>query len=285
MSTDQCRRLERAFLKARKRPTKVIVLVGRRAGWSNGIHLNIIDTAQDPATESWRNIQAMDDLIQTILTTESQLTLAAVHGNAGAGGVPLALCCDKVLVREGVVFNPHYKTMGLFGSEYWTYSLPRRVGRDKAIDLTEGCRAVGMREAQKMGLVDEVIFGCLQDFDAQVVGLAETMASSPKFRRDLQKKSEKRRRDERLKPLEQYRNEELARMWANFYSPESDYHRARQDFVYKHPPSETPLRLARHRRPKRTPRLAGESIFSRLGFRLRTGLRHAEKYVHSFLIT
>ena len=38
--------------------------------------------------------------------TDSHLTVAAVHGNAGAGGVPLALACDKVLVREGVVFQP-----------------------------------------------------------------------------------------------------------------------------------------------------------------------------------
>ncbi len=247
MSTDQCRRLEKAFLEARKRPTKVIVLMGGRAAWSNGIHLNVIEAAQDPAAESWRNIQAMDDLIQAILTTESQLTIAAVHGNAGAGGVPLALCCDKVLVREGVVFNPYYKTMGLFGSEYWTYSLPKRVGKAKALELTEGCRPLGMWEALDIGLVDGLMGGCLQDFDAQVVSLAEMMASSPKFALNFQRKSEQRRRDEQIKPLERYRSEELDRMWANFYSPSSGYHRARRDFVYKRPPAETPVRLAQHR--------------------------------------
>jgi putative two-component system hydrogenase maturation factor HypX/HoxX len=32
-------------------------------------------------------------------------------------------------VRDGVMLNPHYKNMGnLYGSEYWTYLLPRRVG-------------------------------------------------------------------------------------------------------------------------------------------------------------
>jgi putative two-component system protein, hydrogenase maturation factor HypX/HoxX len=247
MSTGQCQRLKQAFLEARKRPIKVIVLMGGRAVWSNGIHLNVIEAAQDPATESWCNIQAMDDLIQAILTTESQLTVAAVHGNAGAGGVPLALCCDKVLVREGVIFNPHYKLMGLFGSEYWTYSLPRRVGRAKALELTEGCRAVGMWEALDIGLIDGIIGGYLQDFDAQVADSAEMMASSPKFPLDLEKKSEQRRRDEHIKPLERYRSEELNRMWANFYSPKSDYHRARRDFVYKRLPSATPLRLAQHR--------------------------------------
>ena len=44
----------------------------------------------------------------------------------------LALGADRVLLRDGIVLNPHYRTMGLFGSEYWTYVLPRRVGRPAA---------------------------------------------------------------------------------------------------------------------------------------------------------
>jgi putative two-component system hydrogenase maturation factor HypX/HoxX len=39
----------------------------------------------------------------------------------------LALAADHVYAREGVVLNPHYRSMGgLFGSDYWTYTLPRR---------------------------------------------------------------------------------------------------------------------------------------------------------------
>ena len=51
-----------------------------------------------------------------------------MQGNAGAGGVFLALAADQVWARHGVVLNPHYKNMGnLYGSEYWTYLLPRRA--------------------------------------------------------------------------------------------------------------------------------------------------------------
>ncbi len=64
MSTEQCYRLRDAFLYARRRPTKVIALLGGRDFWSNGIHLNVIEAAADPAQEaSWRNINAIDDLI------------------------------------------------------------------------------------------------------------------------------------------------------------------------------------------------------------------------------
>ena len=49
MSTSQCTRLRDAFLHARARPTRVIVLLGGADFWSNGIHLNTIEASADPA--------------------------------------------------------------------------------------------------------------------------------------------------------------------------------------------------------------------------------------------
>ena len=88
----------------------------------------MIDAAPVPGVEAWRNINAIDDVCREIITCTGQLVVTSVGGNAGAGGVMLALGADRVLVRDGVVLNPHYATMGLYGSEYWTYVLPRRVG-------------------------------------------------------------------------------------------------------------------------------------------------------------
>ena len=117
MSTDQCRRLEAAFREAARRPTRVIALMGGPDFWSNGIHLGTIEAAASPAEESWRNINAMNDLCRAVITCGSHLILAALHGNAGAGGVFMALAADLVLARDGVVLNPHYKGMGnLYGS-------------------------------------------------------------------------------------------------------------------------------------------------------------------------
>ena len=61
---------------------------------------------------------------------------------------------------------------------------------------------------------------------------------------------EKRRRriaDEALKPLERYREEELARMKLNFYGFDPSYHVARYHFVHKLPKARTPHYLAPHR--------------------------------------
>ena len=138
MSTGQCTRLASALRHAAAQDTRVLVVRGGET-FSNGIHLNVIEAASQPTREAWRNIIAIDEVCREIITCTSQIVMTSVSGNAGAGGVMLALGADRVLVRDGVVLNPHYETMGLYGSEYWTYVLRRRVGTAQARMLTEQC--------------------------------------------------------------------------------------------------------------------------------------------------
>ncbi|HJV46825.1 MAG TPA: hydrogenase maturation protein [Bacillota bacterium] len=234
MSTDQCNRLRLAYLSALKRSTKVLVLMGGQDFWSNGIHLNVIEASENPADESWKNINAMNDLIREIITTESKLVISSMQGNAGAGGVILALAADFIYARKGVVVNPHYKGMGdLYGSEYWTYLLPRRVGATIAHELTEKCISLGTSTALQIGLIDDAFGENTEEFCSEVSVLAEKLAHRCDYQQLLEVKRLKRIKDEQIKPLEQYRKEELVKMWENFYSPDSLYHEARKRFVYK----------------------------------------------------
>ena len=88
MNTSQCYRLRDAFLHARSRPTRVIVLLGGHDFWSNGIHLNTIEASADPAENPRRNINAIDDLIAEILNTMSHLVIAGLRGTPE----PVAQC-------------------------------------------------------------------------------------------------------------------------------------------------------------------------------------------------
>jgi len=249
MSSEQCERLRDAYLAATQREVRVIVLMGGADFWSNGIHLNCIEAAASPADESWRNINAMNDLTRAIATTASQLIIAALQGNAGAGGLFLSLAADQVYARAGVVLNPHYKGMGnLYGSEYWTYLLPRRVGAARAAVLTQNRLPVGAMEAQEMGLIDGCFGTGRRDFLARIEQIAEGLAASPDHSALLQQKVARRERDEQEKPLDAYRAKELQHMKLNFYGFDPSYHVARYNFVYKIPHAWTPLYLARHRR-------------------------------------
>jgi len=248
MSTEQCERLRQAFVAARRRTTRVIVLESGPDAFSNGIHLNVIEAAPDPAAESWRNINAIDDLILEILATETHLVVAAMAGNAGAGGVILALAADRVWARDGVVLNPHYKGMGgLYGSEYWTYLLPRRVGAERAGELTESLLPIGTRAARRAGLIDDAFGVAGADFTREVTARAAQLATHPELDDMLAVKRARRASDEAAKPLAAYRAEELARMHENFFGQDDGYHRARRAFVFKQPATATPTHLALHR--------------------------------------
>ncbi len=249
MSTDQCERLRQAFIEAKQQDTKVIVLMGGPDYWSNGMHLNLIEAAESAADESWRNINAIDDLALEIINTDSHLTVAALQGNVGAGGVFLARACDEVWARDGVILNPHYKDMGnLYGSEYWTYLLPRYAGEENAKRITQARLPMSTKEAQSLGLINSVFEKDIDGFVKELKGRAGVLVSTPGFADRLKMKNETRALDEASKPLASYREEELNKMQLNFYGFDPSYHIARYNFVYKIPKSRTPMTIARHRR-------------------------------------
>jgi len=251
MSATQCESLREAYVYARSRPTRVIALMGGPEFWSNGIHLNLIEAVDHPAEESWRNINAIDDLVREIIVTDRQLTVAALQGNAGAGGAFLALAADRVWAREHVILNPHYKGMGnLYGSEYWTYLLPRRVAPEQVGPIMQNRLPISARRALATGLIDDQFGESPASFRAEVRRRAAALAGDPDFASMLTAKNRRREADERDKPLEAYRQEELERMKLNFFGFDSSYHVARYHFVHKLPRSRTPLYLATHRARK-----------------------------------
>jgi enoyl-CoA hydratase/carnithine racemase len=116
--------------------------------FSNGIALNTIEDRasveaefgvpegrrRGAAHETWDNINAIDDIVEFLagdiheerspflygrrtLCERGIVTVAALRGNAAAGGVALAAACDIVMATDNVVLNPAYRAMGLHGSE------------------------------------------------------------------------------------------------------------------------------------------------------------------------
>jgi putative two-component system hydrogenase maturation factor HypX/HoxX len=264
MSTDQCRRLLAAYRHAQARPVRVIVLSGAADLFANGIHLNVIEAADNPAEESWRNINAIDDLVEAILTTTDRLTVASLAGSAAAGGLMLALAADEVWCRTGAVLNPHYRLMGLHGSEYWTYTLPRRVGAGRAAELTQACLPVSPASAARCGLVDRVIASDSAGYRQQVAALAAKLARSPDYQSRLAAKARHLAEIATTQPLASYRQAELAVMSRNFHGPDEPYPQLRRAFVYKDKPTRTPPHLTSHRTATTQPAQPSEKVLTRL---------------------
>jgi putative two-component system hydrogenase maturation factor HypX/HoxX len=142
-----------------------------------------------------------------------------------------------VVAREDVILNPYYRHMGgLYGSEYWTYLLPRRVGATEAAQLTSPPFApVGTREAVRLGLIDGAFGADVAAFDRETRQWAAEIADADNHRALLERKRARRARDEAIKPLRAYREEELARCGECFFGSNHSYHEARRRFVYKEP--------------------------------------------------
>jgi putative two-component system hydrogenase maturation factor HypX/HoxX len=248
MSSSQCLRLREAIRQARARPLKALLLAGGPDFWSNGIHLNAIEATGRAADASWENINAIDDLALEIVGCTDRLVISALAGNAAAGGVFLALAADRVWLRDGVVLNPHYRGMGnLYGSEYWTYLLPRRTGEARALEIAARRLPRGAAEAVALGLADERFASTPEAFLVEAIERAREIAAAPDLDDVLDAKRAARARDEAAKPLERYRYDELERMKLNFYGFDPSYHVARYHFVYKLPKARTPHYLAAHR--------------------------------------
>jgi putative two-component system protein, hydrogenase maturation factor HypX/HoxX len=253
MSTGQCQRLLAALREVKQRGTRVLLLMGGEGFFSNGIHLNCIEAAahradDSAADESWRNINAMNDVALELITTTDRLTIAVLRGNAGAGGAFLALAADEVWAHRGVVLNPHYKNMGnLYGSEYWTYLCPKRLGAQGAAELMQRRLPIGAAAAQAMGLIDRCLDLPASAFESEAITHALALAASHNVGDRIAIKQRQRSADEAVRPLADYRKDELSRMHRNFYGFDPSYHVARYHFVHKLPHAWTPRHLAVHR--------------------------------------
>lgn len=237
MSTEQCQRLLEALRLAKSRDTQVLLIKGGRSSFSNGVHLNVIQAAQDPGAEAWANIQAIDDVCAELLSAR-QWVVSGVTGNAGAGGVMLALAADIVFARADIVLNPHYKSMGLYGSEYWTYSLPRAVGPAMAEQLTQACLPVSALQALQLGMVQEIGPRCPDEFALWLLQRANAVVHDPVYAAVRERKA---RVDHVL--VGQCREIELAEMREDLLHDRNQFAEKCRSFVYKRKVCGTPVRL------------------------------------------
>eukprot|EP01024_Parvocaulis_polyphysoides_P071679 TRINITY_DN895_c0_g1_i1.p1 TRINITY_DN895_c0_g1~~TRINITY_DN895_c0_g1_i1.p1 ORF type:complete len:676 (+),score=115.40 TRINITY_DN895_c0_g1_i1:152-2179(+) len=233
MNTQQCERLTRVLEKLRERSDiEVVALMGGYDFFSNGIHLNTIEASEDPELESWKNINAIDDVVRQVLLMTDKVTVAAFRGNAGAGGAMMGLAADIVLAHENVVLNPSYQGMNLYGSEYWTYSLPRKVSHELARRFTQSTLPLSAEEAQRLGLIDLLIGQSTEQFQHIFVEQLDKILSEDRVA-DILRQKEDHRQDVGAfeEEIRWCREHELAIMKKDFGSQK--YHAARKAFVYK----------------------------------------------------
>lgn len=213
LSTTVCQQFLAAYLTACQQPTDLLVLQNEHDCWGRGLDSAENAHADTPDYATWRNLLALNDLIETIIMTERQVVIAAIRGHAIGGSVMLALAADVVILQESALLYPHFERSAEFGSQYWTYLLPRRVGQELAWDLMTARTPLTSSQALACGLVDHLL--PTKTYTDDLHAFALTVRSDCAMY--LHRKRLRLQREEQSRALFNYRCEEQQLMHAQLF--------------------------------------------------------------------
>lgn len=141
--------------------TNAVVLTGEGRGFCSGIDMRDfgpgVPGGEDPAIDRLRFQEAMAALPQAIRNLP-QPVIAAVNGPCVGAGLALCLAADIRICSTAATFGNAAILLGLSGAEMgMSYHLPRIVGNSVAADWMLTGRTVSADEADRRGLVSELI--------------------------------------------------------------------------------------------------------------------------------
>ena len=119
-----------------------------------GADLSEFLTAPSPAIA--RKARWQRDVWGLFLSIRQPL-IAAVHGYVLGSGVEIALCCDLRIAADDARFGLPEAGLGIIPAAGGTQTLPRAIGRGRALEMVLANRQVTGGEALRVGLVNRVV--------------------------------------------------------------------------------------------------------------------------------
>jgi methylglutaconyl-CoA hydratase len=145
-----------AFAEVAKSPALVMILTGAGKAFCSGMDLgNLKALIGRTPEQSLEDSKVMAQLFRTLYDFPKP-TIAAVNGAAVAGGTGLATLCDFTLAVPEAKFGYTEVRIGFVPAIVSTFLL-RQVGEKVARDLLLTGRLFDAPEAQRIGLVAEVV--------------------------------------------------------------------------------------------------------------------------------
>jgi len=155
----------------------VLILTGNGKAFCSGMDLENLKVLVGRSPEqSLQDSQAMARLFRTLYDFPKP-TIAAVNGAAIAGGCGLATLCDFTLAVPEAKFGYTEVRIGFVPAIVSTFLL-RQVGEKHARDLLLTGRIIDAAEAQRIGLINEIVAPDNLPGRARELG-AELMGNSP----------------------------------------------------------------------------------------------------------
>ncbi len=144
-------------LSAIKDDSEVRVAIFKGAGekaFCAGADLSEFLTAPSPIIA--RQVRFRRDVWNLFLNIPQPL-IAALHGYVLGSGIEIALCCDIRIASEDARFGLPEVGLGIIPAAGATQTLPRTIGRARALEMLLTNRWLNGEEAFRMGLVNHVV--------------------------------------------------------------------------------------------------------------------------------
>jgi enoyl-CoA hydratase len=143
---------------------KVAILTGAGRGFCAGLDLKDFGSPPGPGEHAHARAgvdgQAFIANLTLHMRSTPQVIVAAVNGPAYGGGLSLACAADVRIAATGARFCSAFIRTGLTGTDVGiSYLLPRLVGASRAFDLILSGREIDAVEAERIGLVSQVVPG------------------------------------------------------------------------------------------------------------------------------
>jgi 2-(1,2-epoxy-1,2-dihydrophenyl)acetyl-CoA isomerase len=103
--------------------------------------------------------------------------IARINGIAAGSGASIALACDIRIASEEAGLKQSFIGVGLVPDSGSSFFLTQTLGPGRALELIMTGRTVGAREAERLGLVNQVVTAA--ELDKAVDSLAGKLANGP----------------------------------------------------------------------------------------------------------
>jgi enoyl-CoA hydratase len=158
---------------------RVLIITGAGRGFSAGADLKSVLAYKDEEhfSDPERFMELVQERISSIvlkLRRIPQPVIAAINGPAAGGGFAIALASDVRIASPEAYFIASFINIGLSGGEMGsTYFLPRLIGLSRASEILYTGRKVMADEAEKIGLLSQVV--PKEELIERAVSLAKSM--------------------------------------------------------------------------------------------------------------
>lgn len=165
---------------------RAVLMTGSGRAFCAGADLGQVNTDQDREKREDQGNRSEDAMIRFFnptvenIVTMNKPVIAAVNGVTAGGGMGLALAADLIFAAESAYFVQVFvPQLGIVPDTGSTWTLPRAVGRARALGMMLTGEKISAKQAEEWGM----IWKCVADEQLQEVafGAAKKLAKMPTY--------------------------------------------------------------------------------------------------------